>query len=431
MDWGQYASHAQIKMFSASIKSELKIDDVTALNTYSRKDEEHAGVSVTVNPNDFILTLFGSPFSTVTDTTPQADMDTFLVEEVKRLRAIGIEPEDSVYLIDNFSDDFYKAGVWVVDLAWCSQVKALKKENIKNYFMGSGGTQVDGEMLRQYCRYLADYFPKVYLDEGLMSVSSESAFMKYHTSYSSTPQIITDVMSSMGHLKEVLFDKAEIEAVTNALAYPSDMSLNMKISSRSVGVAKVYADVFGIDYGEWYQGVKALQKMTPLERSNLTSMFKKFKDLAKSQNASERAHDMASLLDSASVEKGLMSVKDYDAKHGTADEDEFNQSIEEKVKAKVIDLAKGYITHIAEQKIMKYLKIARPTDPRISEVDDSGAALPSDSSLFKSRIPRDARENPWGHRKPGQTQVRIDPKTGTVPGFSDVVEDQDDERLFG
>jgi hypothetical protein len=55
-----------------------------------------------------------------------------------------------------------------------------------------------------------------------------------------------------------------IEAVDQSLANYWDSELNGKIPVQLVAMAAVYAQVCGMDYGNWIQGKRALSQTRPI-----------------------------------------------------------------------------------------------------------------------------------------------------------------------
>ena len=181
---------------------------------------------------------------------------------------------------------------WIVQLTACNQVHPLKDINIANYFQqfpyfkkftSFNGYEVDGKAVLLYVKFIAstmkwphlDFSKKlVENDEIRATFLSDSSFVKHHTTFSASADLCRQLIDGLGsHVNKFGIDEKIIEAVDQSLAKYWDRELNAKIPVKLIALAAAYAQFRGRDYGNWFQGKRALSHTQPYIVNSWKRMF--------------------------------------------------------------------------------------------------------------------------------------------------------------
>jgi hypothetical protein len=181
---------------------------------------------------------------------------------------------------------------WIVQLTACNQVHHLTDMNVANYFKqfpdfkkitSFNGYEVDGKAVDTYVTFSlggikwpkSDRSEKLAAnDEIRATFLSDSSFVKHHTTFSASADLCRQLIDGLGsHVNKFGIDEKIIEAVDQSLAKYWDRELNAKIPVKLIALAAAYAQFRGRDYGNWFQGKRALSHTQPYIVNSWKRMF--------------------------------------------------------------------------------------------------------------------------------------------------------------
>jgi hypothetical protein len=182
---------------------------------------------------------------------------------------------------------------WIVQLTACRQVHPLQTKDVANYFKqfpnfkkitSFNGFEVDGSAVLPYVQFStfslqwprSDHSQKLVANDEIRDTFlSDSSYVKHHTTFSATAGLCRQLIDGLGsHASVFQIDDKTIEAVDQSLANYWDQKLNAKIPSKLIAMAAAYAQFRGRDYGNWFQGKRALQGTSPSLICVWKNMFK-------------------------------------------------------------------------------------------------------------------------------------------------------------
>jgi hypothetical protein len=192
-----------------------------------------------------------------------------------------------------------KARTWIYELAACHQVSRLSQGNIKNYFASQNGIQVQGKSILPVVNVAASTFPMITENEGLRVLLSDASFLRYHTTATSTPGLLSRVFENLGEMSSSVFPEGTKEAVDEALKMYWDSSATAKISTRAIGIGHAFLSATGALPENWYQGAKAKDTIMPTLYSGWVAFFKKFAMISVDMKSIEGSEELSSLMEQA------------------------------------------------------------------------------------------------------------------------------------
>jgi len=190
---------------------------------------------------------------------------------------------------------------WFADLVSAHQMRAIRNDNIKGYFLSKNISGVDNSTLCRMIAYYSCVFPDINDDAGTRATIEPSKWNAYHHSYSQTASLCNRFISDLPPVFSAMVAPAGVAAVLASLNAPHDRALNEAIPNDIIAKAKIYFDVSKVDYGgdSWYQGKKALSLFSPARAVIARAFFTKYFDILKKNNSIEQAKSLEELAVSA------------------------------------------------------------------------------------------------------------------------------------
>ncbi|KAI9562404.1 hypothetical protein GHT06_013374 [Daphnia sinensis] len=169
---------------------------------------------------------------------------------------------------------------WLFSLAACYQKSPLDPRKLKNFFRQDSDMNVNGAALRPLIRYAAGHWPKIMEDPEMRALIGDSKFIRHHTRFSSSADIIMQMGNSLSTYRKTIIGDVTWNLVeTSAREYWS-RAANEAIPVRLKGVAAVWAQVNNLDFGDWKQGKAALAQLLPNEVVFWKAVFSRINALA-------------------------------------------------------------------------------------------------------------------------------------------------------
>lgn len=196
---------------------------------------------------------------------------------------------------------------YVLDLVLCFKVSELAESNIKSYFMDKDRTAIDGGKVLKLMLFVYKKFPDLTASPAVMAALVNNPFMRYHTVASSTPALMTKVITDLGAESARYFSPAEIAAVAAAQASPTNLTLTNAISFRSIAVAGSFLDAYGFNFGSWYQLKRAVSMCPAGFYDTCRSFFQKRRTLSASTDGIVRAATLDELMNAIPAGMGYIA----------------------------------------------------------------------------------------------------------------------------
>lgn len=196
-------------------------------------------------------------------------------------------------------DEVQTVSRYVIELAACHQVKALSGKNITNYFK-QYGQSVDGSGLLSLVNYVAAVLAPIASDADFADFIAESTYLRYHTSYSSTGELVAkayDDLKAMagGETKRFMSD-GDYRAAVAARNSPWDKTLNSQISMRSKQITYLFLKSMKVLPDGWVQGEKAADEMSPILKKKYLAGFKKLAQIFSGEDDVDKANSLSEVL---------------------------------------------------------------------------------------------------------------------------------------
>lgn len=178
---------------------------------------------------------------------------------------------------------------WFIDLIAAFQISTIDQANVKSYFAQYEGMTCNNIEILLIIRWASTMMPQVMDDPNLRVLVSNTDWILYHTSYSSTASLLERYLSALPPQMDFMYNNATRASIASALAEPWSKVTNSAIPKKIIGHANLYYKFNNIDVGTWYQGAKA-ESMLPLTHVNaLKIIFKKLNALSKDYSQIENA----------------------------------------------------------------------------------------------------------------------------------------------
>lgn len=196
------------------------------------------------------------------------------------------------------------AAAWLRDLVMCHQVSALNDNNVRNYFMALNGTQVNGRDVLMILEVAKNIIPKLVDLEGIRDAATNIEFIAYHISYASTQGLVKRMLEDLHGFLPV--DDATQDLVDFACANFWDREAINAIPKRAVAMAHAYLSVMDMLPGNWYQGRKAVQAISPILYARWVQVFKAYRRVKTESGGLDAAATDAEILRLAGT--GVMEI---------------------------------------------------------------------------------------------------------------------------
>jgi hypothetical protein len=185
---------------------------------------------------------------------------------------------------------------YAIDLIACMQVKPLKNKNIKGYFMSQDGTKVGGGAIREWLEPVAKIIPKLAGDPIIAARLTQNKFMTYHLGFSSTANILTEMVAFLGGPVNAVVSPATVAAITASSQAPHSQPLNALIPEMAILAGMAYSKALKKDVGEWYQGEHAKGRHPASAYNSYYSLFYRMAELSDASVVLLVAPDVAALI---------------------------------------------------------------------------------------------------------------------------------------
>jgi len=186
---------------------------------------------------------------------------------------------------------------WFADLVSAHQMRHIKNDNIKNYFLQKDISGVDNSVLCKMISFYSVVIPNINADNDARATIEVTKWNEYHHSYSQTASLCNRFINDLPNVFATMVSPAGRAAVTASLGAPYDRALNEAIPNDIVAKAKIYLDISKVDYGgeSWYQGKKAISLFSPAKAVLTKSFFSKYFEILRSNNAIDKAKSLEEL----------------------------------------------------------------------------------------------------------------------------------------
>lgn len=188
-----------------------------------------------------------------------------------------------------------RARAWILDLAACNQIAPLDAGNIANYYASLGTHGISGSTLLPLVRYASSSLVKLIADNNIRNALTKSNFLKIHTSFSSTPDLMLRMKDTLGAWDTFMVSEAVWRLVYLARDRYWDAEANLAIPRRAVAMCMAYVEVNFEDIKKWRQGIAARASCDVGQYRNWVLIFKQINAIHREAAGLERATTMAEL----------------------------------------------------------------------------------------------------------------------------------------
>jgi len=192
--------------------------------------------------------------------------------------------------------DRTKAIFWLLDLTACHQIKPLRAQNISNYFRMNSRVTLNGREIMKVLDYAAISLPNIKDDNTLNVHVATNQFMTYHTAYSSSAGLASEMLDAAPAITHIMFTEATRTAVRNSAAAPHDRNMNLAIPQQVLLATYAYLEAFGKLPDNWFQGMKAFNSLPASKYNQYYAIFRRLKDLSTNTEAIREANTVATLV---------------------------------------------------------------------------------------------------------------------------------------
>lgn len=173
-----------------------------------------------------------------------------------------------------------KALFWLLNLTACHQVKPMRAQNISNWFRMTARATLSGRTVLKVIDFSAVTVPNILADDALRDLLDQNQFMTYHTSYSSTGQLVHEMLEVSPTVTNHMFSPATRAAIVASQANPTSRLLNSAISQQAILAAYAYLSSFRKLPDGWFQGEKAKATLPANRYLAYKAIFDKIRDLS-------------------------------------------------------------------------------------------------------------------------------------------------------
>jgi hypothetical protein len=181
--------------------------------------------------------------------------------------------EDPNFTKDAFSAaqaTFRKGDVFIAELCGAYQVGGLKERNMESYFK-MAQADIPVSKIMNLTHYLSQMIPKLVEDQTYQAHIVKVDWLRYHTAAASSQQLVQKLIDDMG--AHINVDGSTAQAVADALATPWDKSVIDLIPTKALQVTYCYLEAAKQLPDNWYQGIKAVNRMSTVARVRTKAFF--------------------------------------------------------------------------------------------------------------------------------------------------------------
>lgn len=190
---------------------------------------------------------------------------------------------------------YNSAPQWIFDLCAADQIRKLSPDNVTNYYAGLGVDRVNGSAIISIISPLSTILARIRADAGAAGRLSNNDWMRYHTSATSTPQLVQKAIDFVGTSIPGFFSVATTAAVTAAIAEPWRKDLADAIPRKAVAATHAILTALRQCPRDWYQGNKAKDSFPSSIYAGWISIAAKLQDLIINQVAINASTTLAGL----------------------------------------------------------------------------------------------------------------------------------------
>jgi len=183
-----------------------------------------------------------------------------------------------------------------VELVMCQQVKALKLNNIKSYFLGCNVQVGSVSYIIKFLKKASGVYGSLVANNAVRTVAVNNPFVKYHIAYASGGQLISKVIAALGAIADQFFTQLERDAADASNTAIWDIGLNNAIPDRAFVVTYGFLKTYAMLPDNWYQGSKKWDEAPLNVRNDVMRVFKRYKELEGAAGGVEAAVDMNALI---------------------------------------------------------------------------------------------------------------------------------------
>lgn len=163
--------------------------------------------------------------------------------------------------LNKLRDGFTAAVPYLLDLSACHQIRELNAGNLAGYFAGINLHQIVGNLIARSLNYFSSKLPMIMKDAELRSIIPDLIFIKYHTSFASTPQLVKKMFDSVPELTASYVSEETKSLVNIAIENHWDLQAVYKIPLNVVMMTYCFLDVNDALPDNWYQGRRAFESI--------------------------------------------------------------------------------------------------------------------------------------------------------------------------
>jgi hypothetical protein len=160
---------------------------------------------------------------------------------------------------------------WFLVLVACTQVRKLDTGNLSQFCNMSDARQMPAKVLT-FLRYFAAQLPSLIEEERIRVDFSGYPYFEYHTSASSTPQLVDKAMLEVTGLG--FFSEEEEGVVEAAMESKHDLELAREIDPNTLVKARAILEANGTLPDVWYMGARAVDRFSGKKYSAMVKLFK-------------------------------------------------------------------------------------------------------------------------------------------------------------
>uniref|UniRef100_A0AAF5DHI6 Uncharacterized protein n=2 Tax=Strongyloides stercoralis TaxID=6248 RepID=A0AAF5DHI6_STRER len=199
------------------------------------------------------------------------------------------------FLRNTLRTSYNNAIRWVLDLVAVHQIKALKTENIKSYFLQYDTIKTDNSIVLRYLSFAAPALPKIYDTPRLRALLSKIRFMGMHSNVSSFPNLAKRAMACIGGYVDKFFSAETISLVTEISETPWDQNFYNKVTALMIIQVRCILLAFSCLPEGWIQGNKAEGKVDLSELRKRSAIATRFFELTSVDTAEIARMDLQAL----------------------------------------------------------------------------------------------------------------------------------------
>lgn len=270
----------QIDRFLSTV--ELRMDDTAVA---------FLGMAMILSENDPSIVAAGSPavwryrvaLPAIAGRTPIAAIDEDVELNANAIAAMDPRAANIAHFLTRLLAVEDKKKKWLLSLAACHQVHQLNENHVKNFFK-QDSMNVNGAALLSLIRHAAGHFPKLVEDPEMRAFIGNSNFIKYHTRFSASANIISQMHASIStcssSFRNDIFTDETWNLVQTSVREYWSKAANEAIPMRLKGIAAIWAQVNNFDFGNWKQGKVGITKLRPGEAYLWRCVFSDIKSSA-------------------------------------------------------------------------------------------------------------------------------------------------------